>query len=107
MLGGAPTAVAVRLEDRVMRLAPPFARLVTAVGARGWRVRARSPRWAVEVEGEAAGEPAVLPVPLPGERRVEDRSTQWLTGSLRVVVCRGRRLVWRGDTTLAGLERWL
>jgi hypothetical protein len=107
VLGGAPTAVVVRLEDRVLRLAPPFAQVATAVGERGWRVRTRSPRWTVELEGEAAGAPAVLPVPVPAERRVEDRSTQWLAGSLRVVVRRGRRVWWRGESSLAGLERWV
>jgi tocopherol cyclase len=107
VLGGAPTSAVVRLEDRVLRLAPPFAALTTAVGESGWRVRARSPVWSVELEGEAAGEPAVLPVPVPGERRVVDRSQQYLAGSLRVRVRRGRRLVWAGESSLAGLERWI
>ena len=106
MLGGAPTSVVVRLEDRVVRLAPPLARVVTAVGESGWRVRARSAAWAVELDGEAAGTPAVLPVPVVAERRVEDRSRQYLAGSLRVVLRRGRRVVWRGESSLAGLERW-
>ena len=107
MMGGAPTAVVVRLEDRVLRLAPPFARVVTAVGEAGWRVRARSARWDVEVEGAGAGAPAVLPVPVPGERRVVDRSQQYLAGSLRVRVSRGRRVWFAGESALAGLERWL
>ncbi len=107
VLGGAPTSVVTRVEDRVLRLAPPFARVVTAVGEAGWRVRARSPRWTVELEGAAVGAPAVLPVPVPGERRVEDRSQQYLAGSLRVRVWRGRRLWWSGESSLAGLERWI
>jgi hypothetical protein len=107
VLGGAPTAVVVRLEDRVLRLSPPFARMVTAVGEAGWRVRARSPRWDVTVEGEATGEPAILPVPVMGERRVEPRSQQHLTGRLHATVRRGRRIWWSGESTLAGLERWL
>jgi Tocopherol cyclase len=108
VLGGAPTSVVVRVEDRVLRLAPPFASLVTAVGEAEWRVRARSPRWTVELEGSAAGRtPAVLPVPVPAERRVEDRSQQYLAGSLRVRVLRGRRLWWSGESSLAGLERWV
>ena len=91
VLGGAPTSVVVRLEDRVVRLAPPFAALTTAVGEAGWRIRARSPRWTVELEGSASGSPVVLPVPVPEERRVVDRSQQYLAGSLRVRVSRGRR----------------
>ena len=98
----------VALEGRVLRLAPPFARMTAAVGAAGWRVRARSARHEVEVEGEAAGAPAVLPVPVPGRREVTDRSHQYLAGRLRVhvVVRRGRRTVFAGESVLAGLERW-
>ena len=107
VLGGAPTSVVVRVEDRVLRLAPPFAGVVTAVGEAGWRVRARSPRWTVELEGAAVGAPAVLPVPVPGERRVVDRSQQYLAGTLSVRVWRGRRLWWSGSSGLAGLERWI
>jgi hypothetical protein len=105
-VGGAPTAVVVRLEDRVLRLAPPFARMAAAVGTAGWRVTARSAVHEIEVEGEAAGAPAVLPVPVPGRRAVEDRSHQYLAGRLAVRVRRGRRLRFAGESALAGLERW-
>jgi hypothetical protein len=107
VLGGAPTAVVVRVEGRVLRLAPPFARMVSSVGAAGWRVRARSARWDVTMEGEATGAPAILPVPVMGERRVEPRSQQHLTGRLHATVRRGRRVWWQGESHLAGLERWL
>jgi Tocopherol cyclase len=107
VLGGAPTSVVVRVEDRVLRLSPPFAGVVTAVGEAGWRVRARSPRWTVELEGAAVGAPAVLPVPVPDERRVVDRSQQYLAGTLSVRVWRGRRLWWSGFSGVAGLERWI
>jgi hypothetical protein len=105
-VGGAPTAVVVALEDRVLRLAPPFARMTAAVGSAGWRVHGRSARHAVEIEGEAAGAPAVLPVPVPGRREVEDRSHQYLAGRLRVTLRRGRRTLFAGESVLAGLERW-
>jgi hypothetical protein len=107
VLGGAPTAVVVRLEERVLRLAPPSARMVSAVGEAGWRVRARSPRWTVELEGEGAGAPALLPVPVPGARRVEPRSQQYLAGRMTVRVLRGGRVWWSGESALAGLERWV
>jgi hypothetical protein len=107
VLGGAPTAVVVRVEDRVLRLAPPLAAMRTAIGAAGWRVRARSPRWEVEIEGQATGAPAVLPVPIPDERGVEPRSQQYLTGRLRATVRRGGRVWWSGESALAGLERWI
>jgi hypothetical protein len=103
---GAPTAVALRLEDRVLRLGPPFARMTAAVGATGWRVRARSPRFSLDLEGEAVGRPAVLPVPVPGRREVEDRSHQHLAGRLQITLRRGRRVVFAGESALAGLERW-
>jgi hypothetical protein len=82
VLGGAPTGVVVRVEDRILRLAPPFA-------------------------GEGVGSPAVLPVPLPDERRVEPRSQQYLTSRLHATVRRGNRIWWSGESSLAGLERWL
>ncbi len=107
VLGGAPTAVVVRVEDRVLRLSPPFATLRTAIGAAAWRVHARSPRWDVVVEGEATGAPAVLPVPVPGRREVEPRSQQYLTGRLHATVRRSGRVWWSGESTLAGLERWI
>jgi hypothetical protein len=102
----APTSVVVRVEDRLLRLAPPFAHMTAAVGETGWRVRGRSARHAVEIEGEAVGPPAVLPVPVPGRREVTDRSHQYLAGRLRVVLRRGRRTVFAGESALAGLERW-
>jgi hypothetical protein len=105
-VGGAPTSVVLRVEDRVLRLAPPFAHMTAAVGEGGWRIRARSARFALELEGEAVGEPAVLPVPVPGRREVEDRSHQYLAGRLRVSLRRGRRVVFAGESVVAGLERW-
>lgn len=102
----APTAVAVRVERRLVRLAPPFAAVVTSVGEAGWRVRARGPLWSVELTGEAAGcAPHVLPVPLADERRCVPRSQQVLAGRLEVELRRGRRVAFRAVSTLAGLER--
>src|SRR5439155_548113 len=70
----APTAVVVRVGARVLRLAPPLARV--RAGAGGWHVQARSPRWTVALEGEAApDELYALPVPVPGERATVPRSS--------------------------------
>jgi tocopherol cyclase len=79
--------------------------MVAAAGAGGWRVRARSARHSVELEGDAgpAGTLA-LPVPVPGRRAVEPRSRQALAGRLAVVVRRGRRTLLRDESALAGLE---
>ena len=107
VLGGAPTSVVVRVEDRRAALAPPFAALTTAVGAAGWRVRARSPRWTVELEGAAAGSPAVLPVPVPGSGVSRTaRSSTW-RGRCACACGAGGGLWWRGASRVAGLERWM
>ena len=103
-----PTAVVVR--GRGPRAAAGAA--VRAHGHRGRRrrlARARPLRRAgtSTVEGEAAGRAGGPPGPGPGERRVEPRSQQYLAGRLQATVRRGRRVWWSGESTLAGLERWL
>jgi tocopherol cyclase len=100
----APTAVVVRLGAQVLSFAPPLARVRTAATASAWRVVARTARHAVEIEGDAAGAPHVLPVPDVAARRVEMRSTQHLAGRLRLRVSRGRRTLFDGVSPLAGLE---
>jgi hypothetical protein len=101
---GAPTAVVAWSPAGLVRLAPPFARTVAGAGAGAWHVHAASPRWTVELEGEAVSEPLRLPVPIPAERRLELRSEHHLRGRLQVVVRRGRRVWLRGESVLAGLE---
>ena len=94
----APSAVVVG----TMALAPPA--LVRArVGDGTWSVRARSPRHTIEIDAEGS-DPHVLPVPT-GDRVAEPRSHQVLAGRLAVTVRRGRRVVLRGESSLAGLER--
>ena len=65
MLGvsAAPTAVVVRLGERVLRLVPPLARAQARVNAQSWHVQVRSPRYRLELEGETAGDgaPAARP----------------------------------------------
>jgi hypothetical protein len=102
--GVAPTAVAAWTPAGVVTLAPPFARTVARAGGGEWRIRASSPRWRVEIEGEATHSPLLLPVPLPAERRLEVRSNHHLLGRLSVRVHRGRRLWLAGESFAAGLE---
>ena len=107
MLGvsAAPTAVVVRLGERVLRLVPPLARAQARVDAQRWHVRVRSPRYRLELEGETSGETAHrLPVPDVFERRVEMRSQQVLAGRLRLRVDRGRQMLIDAVSPLAGLE---
>jgi hypothetical protein len=102
--GVAPTAVAAWTPGGVVTLAPPFARTVARAGGGEWRIRASSPRWKVEIEGESRGAPLTLPVPLPAERRLEVRSNHHLLGRLNVRVHRGRRLWLTAESLAAGLE---
>jgi tocopherol cyclase len=102
--GVAPTAIAVWTPDGILTLAPPLARTVAQAGGGAWRIRARSARWRVELEGEAAGAPLELPVPIPGERRLELRSRHHLRGRLALHVRRGRRTWLRAESALAALE---
>ncbi|MDA0183928.1 tocopherol cyclase family protein [Solirubrobacter phytolaccae] len=101
--GVAPTAVAVWTPDELVTLAPPFARTVARAGGGEWAVRASNRRWRVELEGEADA-PLHLPVPIPDERRLEVRSRHSLLGRVSVVVRRGRRVWFRGESSTAALE---
>ena len=102
----APTTLVVRTDGQLLRLVLPFAHVTADAADGAWRLRARSPRWSVDVEGDANGSrPHRLPVPLPGERRLIDGPAPHFTGRLRVDVRRGRRLVFSGESELAGLER--
>jgi hypothetical protein len=104
-VSAAPTAVVLRQGDRVLSLAPPLARATTQVGELGWRVRLRSARYRVELEGESAGiPPHLLPVPDVSGRRVDLRSRQLLAGRIRLHVQRGRRTIIDAVSPLAGLE---
>jgi hypothetical protein len=99
------TALAVRLGDELHAWAPPQL-LRTRVDTRRWRLDARGVRGVrVLVEAVAPGTALDLPVPVPGERRTAPLSHQHQDGRLRLTVWRGRRLVLRQGTGLAGLER--
>ena len=101
--GVAPTAVALWTPEGVVTLAPPLARTVARVGGGEWHIRATSPRWSVELQGEAT-RPLRLPVPIPGpERRLEKRSDHHLLGQVEYTVRRGGRL-WHRHAGEAALE---
>jgi tocopherol cyclase len=101
------TAVVVHVGSRLVRLGEPLLAAVRAdVGPGRWSLRGRSLTGA-RVEIEASGDPAaahILDVPVPRERRVVPWSHQHLAGRLHVRVTRRARLVYEGESALAGLE---
>jgi hypothetical protein len=104
-LAVSPTSVIVRIGGDVLRLVPPTA-VVSRNTNGGWHLRARSARHAVEISGDANGtDPHTLPVPLPNERRVVDGAVQHFNGRLALTVSRGRRVIFRGESEVAALER--
>lgn len=102
------TAVVVRLPGgRLLRLGDPLLSPTTAeVSDDRWHLVARSPRWEVEVLGEAPLAAAhLLPVPLPREKRNVAGALEHLAGRVHVAVRRRRRgIVWEGASDLAALE---
>jgi hypothetical protein len=101
--GVGATALVVRAGGETLRFVAPGALVRAYAGGGAWSVSARSPRWSVTIEG-AGGEPHILPVPVAAERRSVMRSEHHLAGAMRVVVRRGRRVVVRASSDLAGLE---
>ena len=101
----AASAIVVRVGRRGRAPSRPRAALVVAdAGGGEWRLRARSPRWSLSLEGSAATAPHILPVPVPAERRAVMRSEHHLAGRMGVVLRRGRRVVLRAESEVAGLE---
>ena len=100
------TSVVVHLgRDETLRFVPPLAVTDAHASDGTWRVRARSPRHRVELEGDANGtDPHLLPVPIPAERWVVNTARQHLAGRMRVEVRSGRRVRLCAESTLAGLE---
>jgi tocopherol cyclase len=95
----------LRVGDEVVRFASPASVVRTALGADRWSVRARRPGWRLELEGSGGGRrPAVLPVPLPAERRNVARDLEHLAGTLHIRAWRRGRLVVDDESRLAGLE---
>jgi hypothetical protein len=100
-----PTAVVVRLGRRVLSFCPPLARARVGAGGGHWRLRMSSPRYQLELEGEAGDTPPhILPVPELGVPRVEMRSQQVLAGHIHLRLRRGRRTLIDASSPLAGLE---
>lgn len=100
----AATSLIVRAGGEVLRFVAPTALVRAEAGGGAWRIRARSARHSAELEGDAAGPPHVLPVPVPAERRAIMRSDHHLAGRARLILRRGGRILAREETELAALE---
>jgi hypothetical protein len=101
------TGIVCAIGDRTTRIAPPFALVTTDIdGEAGrWHVRGRSARTEVVIEGDGRGRtPAVLPVPVPAERRNVDADLEHLAARLHLVVRRDGRTVVDDTSDLAALE---
>jgi tocopherol cyclase len=100
----AATAVVIRLGTSLTRFVAPLALVQARVGDGHWRIRARGVRSSVEVDADAGPLPPLrLPVP-PLDGHLPGEVAQHQAGRVRVVLRRGRRTIWRGDTSVAGLE---
>jgi hypothetical protein len=88
------TSVVVAVGGEVLRFVRPLVPLRVAVDGSGWRLRGRTARHDVEIEGHANGtQPHLLPVPVPAERRrLEEFSAMHLAGEMRVRVRRRGRV---------------
>ncbi|NLI18163.1 MAG: hypothetical protein GX427_05025 [Actinomycetales bacterium] len=101
------TGLVVRLPDGVVvRLGNPVVSPVAArVDDTTWRLRGHGHGWEIDVDAEAPLHAAhVLPVPLPHAHRNTAGAIEHLAGRLRTEVRRRGRVVWRGESGLAGLE---
>jgi hypothetical protein len=100
------TAVVAHVGGRLVRFGEPVLAAVRAEVAPGrWVLRGRSARHRIEVEAAAdPGAAHILDVPVPAERRTLPWSHQHLAGRLRVRLTRRGRVLFAGESALAGLE---
>ncbi|MDP1819524.1 MAG: tocopherol cyclase family protein [Acidimicrobiales bacterium] len=103
--GASVTGCVLRLGSEVVRFAPPAAIVRAGVDEGRWTLRARRRGWRLEAEGHGDWTaPALLPVPLPAERRNIDRDLEHLAARLRLRAWKDGTLVLDDHTRLAALE---
>ncbi|GAA3753457.1 hypothetical protein GCM10022240_03040 [Microbacterium kribbense] len=101
------TGLVVRLPGgRVVRLGDPILSPVRAeIADETWRLRGRGFGWQIDVDAHAPrGAAHVLPVPLPSQERNIAGALEHLAGTLQLTVRRRGRVVFSGESALAGLE---
>ena len=94
--------VVVRIGAKVIRFAPPLCRVHSETDGQGWEVEARGHGSRIHIVGNGVGEPHVLPVPLPDQRRNINTDFEHLAGHLTLELT--GRLEYRGESNLAALE---
>jgi hypothetical protein len=92
----------VRVGDAVIRFAPPLSTVRSETDGNRWEVRARGQGCRLHVVGNGVGQPHVLPVPLPAQRRNVDTDLEFLAGHLTVELTGA--VSFSGETNLAALE---
>jgi tocopherol cyclase len=100
------SAIVVGLGEERVRLGNPLLAPARArVEKERWQVRSRGPLWSVELEGWGSpAEAHMLPVPDLGARRSVPAAREHLAARLALVVRRRGRVVYAGESALAGLE---
>jgi Tocopherol cyclase len=100
------TGVVVRVGAEIVRLGNPLLAPVR-VQACGdtWSLRGRGARWSVELQGGAPlADAHALPIPLLAERHSAPGALEHLAARVRLVVRRRGRVLYAGESAIAGLE---
>jgi hypothetical protein len=92
----------VRVGDHVVRFAPPWSTVRTSTDSTRWEVSARGQGCILRLVGVGVGDPHLLPVPLPAERRNVDTDLEFLAAHLTMELTGA--VCYSGETHLAGLE---
>ena len=101
-----PTALVVRLGERVLTFAPPRAHMRMSLGPGRWRLEARSLQFRVAIEGDDPRDSTrLLPIPSASSVSASLLAAQALAGRLSLRVECGRHRLFSGTSELAGLEQ--
>lgn len=92
----------VRVGNEVVRFAPPLSTVRSSTDGTRWEVRARSRRCSLHLVGVGFGEPHVLPVPIPTDRRNVNTDFEYLAARMTIEL-KGA-VNFSGESHLAGLE---
>ncbi len=94
--------IMVRIGAHIIRLTPPTAIVRSHYEDKRWEISGRGHGYRVSIVGTGVGDPHVLPVPVPAERRNADTDFEYLAGHLTLEV--SGRLRFSGETHFAALE---